>query len=103
MTIPVEIDLAFKAAEFVALVGGGLALFYRIGRMTMKFEQIVARQAVDISELKIAVKALVTSTTRIDRLEERQLAEGRRLDETVSLMNRMLLNKIAIDRSQGIG
>lgn len=100
MGIPEEVDLAFKSAELLALVLGGGALFYRTGRMTMKFEQIGKQQAEEISELKIAVKELVTSTTRIDRLEERQLAEGQRLDEAVAMLHRFLYNDI-MDRRGG--
>ena len=62
--------------------------------MTMKFEQIGERQAAEIGELKTATKELVTSTTRIDRLEERQLAEGQRLDEAIAMMHRFLYKQI---------
>lgn len=94
MGIPDQLDLAFKSAELFALVFGGGALFYRIGRMTMKFEAIGNRQAEEIKELKIAMKELITSNSRIDRLEERTLAEGQRLDEAIAMMHRLLFDKI---------
>lgn len=80
MAFPPEIDTALKLVEIASILGGGGALFYRTGRMTMKFEQIGAQQAEEISELKLAVKELVAQTGRFDRIEERQLAEGKRLD-----------------------
>lgn len=102
MAVPDELDLALKAAELFTLTFGGAALFYRIGRMTMKFEQIGAQQAGEIRELKEGVKELITSTKRIDRIEERMLAEGQRLDQTVAMLHRFLYNKIMGDQEETI-
>ncbi len=66
----------------------------------MKFEQIGLQQAGEIRELKDGVKELITSTKRIDRIEERMLAEGQRLDQTVAMLHRFLYNKIMGDQEE---
>lgn len=84
MPFPAEVDTALKLIEIVSIVLGGGALFYRTGRMTMKFEQIGEQQSKEIGDIKETLKALAATAGRFDRVEERQLLQGKRLDRLES-------------------
>ena len=46
----------------------------------MKFEQIGEQQSKEIGDIKETLKALAATAGRFDRVEERQLLQGKRLD-----------------------
>jgi hypothetical protein len=90
------------AVEMIGFLGGGMVLLYRIGRITEKFTQIGRQQSLEISGLKEETSqlkrgiarindlliALTKLDGRIDRIEDRQLAQGKRLDEVTMQFNR---------------
>jgi regulator of replication initiation timing len=83
-----DLETAYRFAEFLLVVIGIGGILYRLGRMTEKFEQVGQQQAQEISELKNSVKELVKTNVRLERIEERQLSEGRRVDELTNRVNR---------------
>ena len=80
------IRLVIELASLFIVTAGILS---RLSAMTTRFEMIGIQQAEEIKELKGAVKELVTQTTRLDRVEERMLAEGKRVDELTTRVNRV--------------
>lgn len=65
--------------------------------MTQKFEQIGAQQAEEITEIKTGLRKvtdilieLSKISGRIDRVEDRQMAQGKRLDQTETRLNRVI-------------
>ena len=85
-------------AEIVSLfiVTGGI--LWKLSGMTTRFEMIGRQQAGEITEMKNAIKELITYTNRVDRLEERQLAEGRRIDGISETLRDMIIGKVQISR-----
>lgn len=82
------VDTFFKWLEIIGFFGGIGGAIYCFGRMTSKFEQIAGQNSKEIGELRVDVKRLSEVTIklaeqsgRIDRVEDRQLAQGKRLDE----------------------
>jgi predicted transcriptional regulator len=82
-----DMDTVYRISELVLVLIGIGGILYRLGRMTEKFEQIGKQQASEISDLKDAVKELVKSNARLERMEERQLSEGKRLDRLEARIN----------------
>lgn len=87
----------YRLAEIGTFILSMAAILYRMGVMTSRFEQIGLQQAAEIKELKVNVKelsgvlvTLAQTNGRIDRMEERQLAQGKRVDETVSRLNSVI-------------
>ena len=78
------------AAEIASLFIVTSGILWRLSSMTTRFEMIGKQQAGEITEMKDAIKELVLYTNRIDRVEERQLAEGKRVDEFISRFNRYI-------------
>lgn len=92
---------ALSIAEVLTIIGGGATLVWRISKMATKFELIGKQQAAEIKELKNEAHELrmdveklndimieLTRTSgRMDRIEDRQIAQGKRLDESVQRFN----------------
>lgn len=85
-----NLETVLRVLEVISIMGGGLAIVWRMSGMATRFEMIGTQQAAEIKELKLAVEAMVTRSLRVDRLEERQLQEGKRLDELTSRVNRYI-------------
>ena len=66
--------------------------------MTTRFEMIGKQQAGEIREMKDAIKELITYTNRVDRLEERQLAEGKRIDSISEALRDIIIGNREISR-----
>lgn len=81
---------AARLAEVILVIIGIGGILYKLGGMTEKFEMIGKQQAVEISDLKDAVKEFVKNTARVERMEERQLNEGKRLDNLESRLNKYI-------------
>lgn len=84
-----ELESIYRAAELLAVIIGVAGILYRLGRMTERFEQIGTQQAKEITELKDTVKDLVKSNIRMERIEERQLMEGQRIDAMENTFRRL--------------
>jgi hypothetical protein len=85
-----DVETTYRAAELVMVALGIGGVLYRLGRMTEKFEQIGKQQALEITELKESVRELIKSNNRLERMEERQLSEGKRLDGLELRLNRYI-------------
>lgn len=86
-------DQLLKIGEIVSILGGGAVVAFKLGRTSSRFESALAsqsdileKQAIEISELKLETKKLgdvLTSIavqgTRLDRVEGdiRELRHGR--------------------------
>ena len=79
----------FLITLLTVIIGGG-KIFYRMGKMAERFEFIGARQAEEITELKDNVKELIKRDKRLDLVEQRQLLEGKRMDEFIARFNRAI-------------
>lgn len=82
--------------ETLTFAGGAALLFLKMGRMTGRFEAIGTQQAKEITELKKGMEGmanilirLTEQQGRMDRIEDRQLASGKRLDELTARFNRL--------------
>lgn len=87
-----EWRLGVEVAALVISVGG---ILFRLGGMTKEFRLIGQQQAAEIKDLKEAVKefgkvlvTLAQQDGRMQLIEERQLAEGRRLDNLDDRFNK---------------
>lgn len=76
--------------ELVTLIFVIVGIIFRTGSITKEFKMIAEHQGEEISEVKKGLdklSELIIDLTRVsgrlDRLEDRQLAEGKRLDEAV--------------------
>lgn len=78
--MPLDLDTAYRIAELSVAAAGVGAILYRLGRMTEKFEQIGQQQAGEIRDLKDAIKEMAQVLIKTERIEARQLAEGKRVD-----------------------
>lgn len=104
-----ELDFIFRVLEIVAasgVIGGLVAIIYRMGRMTQKFEMIGIQQAAEITDLKMETEKLGMAIGglqvvlielakvggQIGRIEDRQLQEGKRLDDLTDRFNQHLQN-----------
>lgn len=83
-------DIARLAVEIGSLFIVAAGILWRLSSMATRFELIGTQQASEIKELKEAVRGLIEQNSRIDRLDERQLAEGKRLDDLTSRLNRFV-------------
>lgn len=83
-----DLETIFRASEIIVVILGIGGILFRIGKMTERFELIGRQQACEIQELKESVKELIKTNSRMDRLEERQLMEGKRVDELTNRLNR---------------
>lgn len=79
----------FLVAIITIIIGTGKIL-YRMGAMAERFETIGKQQAIEIMDLKESVKELVKVTGRLERIEERQLSEGKRIDGLEARINRYI-------------
>ena len=86
--VGLTLDTTLRLAELVTLVGGGVVIVFRMGRMTERFELIGQRQADEISELKRAVGRfgdvltdLAVQKNRLDGQAERINLLDRRYEE----------------------
>lgn len=98
--IPAVSDgLSFEAAarilEIVSFLGAAGVILLKMGAMTGEFRQIGVQQATEISELKKGVESigailirLTEQSGRMDRIEDRQMASGKRLDDLTARFNR---------------
>lgn len=84
-------------AELGLLLISLSTLLWRMATMTQKFEQIGAQQAEEITEIKTGLRKvtdilieLSKISGRIDRVEDRQMAQGKRLDQTETRLNRVI-------------
>lgn len=80
----------------IAMIVGMGKILFQMGSMAERFELIGSQQAKEIEELKNNVQALgvvlikiAETDGRLGRYEERQLAEGKRIDEITSRMYRV--------------
>ncbi len=80
------VRLIVELGMLIIMVAGILA---RLSSLATRFEMIGKQQASEIKELKEAVKELIQQTARLDRIDERQLAEGKRVDELTARFNRL--------------
>lgn len=79
--------------EFIKIIGflGGLGYtLFKVGRATERFEQVAVRQTSEITELKTSIDKLFDSNSRLSLFEERQMAQGKRMDEVNALHARRL-------------
>lgn len=93
----ISADTVYRWLEIGALLGGLALVLLRMGKMTGKFEQIGKQQADEISELKKGVQEigniliqLTAQSGRMDRIEDRQVLSGRRIDELQIRLNRFV-------------
>lgn len=98
-TILDNFDLLYKLAEFGILGSGVVVAILRTGKVLQKFEGIAERQTAEITDLKVDVKDLskvivenIKLNGRLDLYEQRQLAEGRRLDELAKDIRQVIKN-----------
>jgi len=83
MGLPLEIELVKDVVGLVGFLGGiGFGL-YRMAKAVTAFELIGIQQAKEIAAINLKIDKLSDQTGRIDRLDERQMAQGKRLDETI--------------------
>lgn len=89
-----SIDIAFKAVEFLSVIGGGGLVLVKIGRMTERFELIGKQQAKEIADLSRGMenvnRLLITIAEqkgRMDRMDDRAILQGSRLDELAKRVN----------------
>lgn len=82
------LESILKIAEIVAVAGTGTGLFFKIGRVTERFEMIGKQQAKEITEIKNEVRAfgvvltdVAVQKTRLDSQGERLNLLDRRYDE----------------------
>lgn len=92
-----DVEWAFRILEILAIVGGLFIWLVKSGKHLSRYESLAETQTNEIADLKRDVKGLsqlIIELTklggRIDLLEERQMLHGKRLDETVSRLNRFL-------------
>src|SRR5579872_4155278 len=92
-----DLETALRALEILCILGGGARILWQMSAMATKFELVGTQQAKEISELKIGVEKLggvlitiAQQAGRMDRIEERQLAEGKRMDEITIRVNRAI-------------
>jgi hypothetical protein len=83
-----NLDLFYKFGEFVVLGAGVVVAILRTGRIIQKFEGIAERQTAEITDLKTDVKQLsqliiemTKLSGRLDLMDQRQVAEGKRVDD----------------------
>jgi replicative DNA helicase len=69
----VSLDVAFKTAEIIAVVGSAAAVFYKLGRTSERFEQIGINQAVEISSIKTTLEKLSSLVTEV-ALQKQELS-----------------------------
>lgn len=89
-----DLENILRALEIISVIAGGGAIVWRMANMATRFEMIGAQQSKEIQELKKGIEALSSvlvtlaqQSGRIDRIEDRQMAEGRRVDEINSRLN----------------
>lgn len=92
-----NLDIAFKTIEFLSVIGGGSLVLVKIGRMTERFELIGKQQAKEIADLSRGMenvnRLLVTIAEqkgRMDRMDDRAIMQGGRLDELSRRFNDFL-------------
>lgn len=92
-----DLENILRALEILSVIVGGGAIIWRMSRMATQFELIGAQQSAEISDLKRGIEGLSSvlvtlaqQSGRIDRVEDRQLAQGKRLDEFTSRINTLI-------------
>lgn len=106
--------------ELGALVATVVGILWRLAVAVGRFEQIGKQQAGEITEMKESMKEMKTDfnkglstinsvlltlseqTGRITLVEERQLLQGKRMDETITRMNNHL-DALALPKLAGAG
>lgn len=72
------VDIVLRGLQIVSLVGGGIYVVFKLGRVTERVENMLALQTRELSELKEETKKVSTVLTalalqeqRIDLLDQR--------------------------------
>lgn len=76
------VELIFYSLNIIALVGGGIIILLRMGRMMGAFETIGAQQATEIGEMKQELKNLNALITTVAV----QKAEMASMQQQISLL-----------------
>ena len=83
-----DVDLWLKIINLVALIGGAGAILYRLGVAVSRFGTIGKQQALEITILKVDVKAISEVVTkvavqnqRLDNMAERIAMIDRRMED----------------------
>jgi hypothetical protein len=99
-----DAETFFRTAEIVVgggVLGGLITIIYRMGQMTQRFEMVGTQQAAEITDLKMETEKLAVAIQslqivliklaevdgRIGRVEDRQLQEGKRVDDLALRFN----------------
>ncbi len=92
-----DLETLLRVLEIISFVGGGGVIIWRMANMTTRFEMVGVRQAEEIKELKKGIEGLssvlvtlATQSGRIDRIEDRQLAQGKRVDDITTRINTLI-------------
>jgi hypothetical protein len=92
-----DLENILRILEIISVIVGGGTIIWRMSNMATRFEMIGIQQAAEIADLKKGVEglssvlvALATQGGRIDRIEDRQLSQGKRLDEFTSRINTLI-------------
>lgn len=92
-----DLENILRALEILSVIGGGGVIIWRMSRMATQFEMIGAQQSAEIADLKKGIEGLSSvlitlaqQSGRIDRIEDRQLAQGKRLDDVVNRTNTLI-------------
>ena len=97
---PADLENVLRIFEIISFVAGGAAIIWRMAKMATRFELIGAQQSKEIGELKRGIEGLssvlvtlATQAGRIDRVEDRQLSERKRVDEIATRINTLVDNR----------
>lgn len=92
-----DLENLLRALEILSVIVGGGAIIWRMSSMAARFEMIGIQQSAEIADLKKGIDGLSSvlitlaqQSGRIDRIEDRQLAQGKRLDEFTGRINTLI-------------
>ena len=96
-----DLENILRALEIISVIAGGGAIVWRMANMATRFELIGVQQSKEINELKKGIESLSSvlvtlaqQSGRIDRIEDRQMAEGKRVDDIGNRLNIYLNGKL---------
>lgn len=62
---PQEFDILFKLIEIVSIIGGGITVLLKVGRMAGSFETVAKQQATEILAIQGELKGLTSLVTQV--------------------------------------